>query len=93
MEELPAEWVASLERRLDEAKMPQPYRTGCHKWVKLYFHFCQKFGYPATAPTALSLPRLYNPTTMVAAVSLETSHSGQQPSRITITASTMTTTV
>jgi len=53
MNELPAEWVTSFDRRLDKAKVPPPLRQAYHKWVKFYLYFCQKRGYPATAPTAL----------------------------------------
>jgi integron integrase len=53
MQQLPTELVASFERRLDSAHVPQTFRPGYHKWVRFYLYFCQKFGYPATAPTAL----------------------------------------
>jgi hypothetical protein len=53
MMELPPEWVTGFDRRLDKAKVPPPLRQAYHKWVKFYPYFCQKFGYPATAPTAL----------------------------------------
>jgi hypothetical protein len=53
MKELPTEWVTSFERRLDQAKIPHPLRKAYHRWVKFYLYFCQKFAYPATAPTAL----------------------------------------
>ena len=53
MKEFPAEWVTIFKRRLDKANVPQPNRQVYHKWVKFYVYFCQKFGYPATAATAL----------------------------------------
>jgi len=53
MEELPAEWVSIFERRLATAKVPHADHPAYHNWVKFYLKFCQKFGYPATAPTAL----------------------------------------
>ena len=53
MKELPAEWVNRFERRLDQAQVPPTLRPTYHKWVKFYLYFCQKFSYPASAPTAL----------------------------------------
>jgi hypothetical protein len=53
VQHLPAELVASFERRLDQARVPQPQRPDYHKWVGFYLYFCQKLGYPPTAPTAL----------------------------------------
>ena len=53
MKELPPEWVTSFERRLDHARVPPAYRPAYHKLIGCYLCFCQKFGYPATAPTAL----------------------------------------
>jgi len=53
MNQLPAGWTSIFERRLDQANLPQPLRQAFHKWAKFYLCFCQKFGYPATAPTAL----------------------------------------
>src|SRR6516165_4472588 len=53
MNELPAEWISIFDRRLVKANVPQPHRQAFHKWAKFYLYFCQKFGYPATAPTAL----------------------------------------
>lgn len=53
MRELPAEWVKIFERRLDKANVSQPSRQAHLRWAKFYLYFCQKFGYPATAPTAL----------------------------------------
>jgi hypothetical protein len=53
MEELPAEWVGIFGRRLNQAGVAQPDHPAYYKWVRFYLRFCQKFGYPATAPTAL----------------------------------------
>src|SRR5574342_79163 len=53
MEQLPTEWVSIFERRLAQAKVPSADRPAYHKWAKFYLSFCQKFSYPATAPTAL----------------------------------------
>jgi hypothetical protein len=53
VKELPPEWVTSFELRLDQAKVPQSHRPAYHRLVKWYLYFCQQFGYPATAPTAL----------------------------------------
>ena len=53
MQQLPAELVASFERRLESAHVPQTFRAGYHKLVRFYLYFCENFGYPATAPTAL----------------------------------------
>ena len=53
MEELPEEWGACLNRRLDQKKVRHADRPRYHQWVKFYLHFCQKFGYPAATPTAL----------------------------------------
>jgi len=35
------------------ANVPPRSRHAYHKWVKFYIYFCQEFGFPATAPTAL----------------------------------------
>ena len=51
--DLPPEWVTSFERRLDQAKVSHANRQAYPKRVKFYVCFCQKFGCPATAPTAL----------------------------------------
>jgi hypothetical protein len=51
--QLPSELQTSFDRRLDRARVPQQFRPDYHKWVRFYLYFCQKFGYPATAPTAL----------------------------------------
>src|SRR5580765_5399421 len=53
MADLPAEWLATFDRRLEQAKVSQAYRPRYRKWVKFYLQFCQTFAYPATAPTAL----------------------------------------
>ncbi len=53
MQELPAEVAASFGRQLEQAKVPESQRPEYHKWAKLYLYFCEKFGFPATAPTAL----------------------------------------
>ena len=53
MNQLPAEWVACFDRRLDHAHVPPTLRPAYHKWVKLYLYFCNKFNYPPTAPNAL----------------------------------------
>ena len=53
MQHIPAELVASFERRLDQARVPQTQRRDYHQWVELYLSFAQTSGYPAPAPTAL----------------------------------------
>ena len=53
MQELPPELAACFDRRLDKAEVPQSVRSLYRKWVRFYLSFCQKFGFPATAPTAL----------------------------------------
>ena len=53
MKQLPAEWVSSFQRRLDQAQVPPTFRPAYHKWVRFYLYFCQKFSYPPSAPTAL----------------------------------------
>jgi len=53
MNAFPPEWVSSFQRRLEQAQVPFPLRPAYHKWVKFYLYFCQKFSYPASAPTAL----------------------------------------
>jgi len=53
MKELPAEWVSTFERRLNQAQVPPTLRPAYYKWVNLYLSFCQRFSYPATAPTVL----------------------------------------
>ena len=53
MQHIPAELVASFERRLDQARVPQTQRRDYHQWVELYLAFAQTSGYPAPAPTAL----------------------------------------
>ena len=55
MEQVPAELVTNFERRLDGASVPTSKRPEYHKWVQFYLSFCQKFGFPSTAPTALGL--------------------------------------
>ncbi|MEI2724414.1 MAG: hypothetical protein V9H26_13040 [Verrucomicrobiota bacterium] len=53
MQHIPSELVASFERRLDQARVPQTQRRGYHQWVELYLSFAQTSGYPAPAPIAL----------------------------------------
>jgi hypothetical protein len=53
MEELPTEWVVIFERRLRDARVPQPDQPAYHRWIRFYLRFCQRFGYPSTAPNAL----------------------------------------
>src|SRR5262249_28923003 len=43
----------TFERRLDRVGVAQSCRPAYYKWIRFYLYFCQKFGYPATAPTAL----------------------------------------
>jgi hypothetical protein len=54
MQQLPAELTASFERRLDQARVPEILRVDYPKWVGFYIYFCQNYGFPPTAPTALS---------------------------------------
>jgi hypothetical protein len=53
MQPLSAELTASFQQRLDQAGVPQTLHQGYHKWVGFYIYFCQKYGFPPTAPTAL----------------------------------------
>jgi hypothetical protein len=53
MQDLPAQLVASFERKLDQDRVPQSRHPDYHKWVRFFLYFCQKFDYPPTAPTAL----------------------------------------
>src|SRR5437868_2571699 len=53
MQQLPAQLTASFERRLDQAHVPQSRHLDYHKWVGFYIYFCQKYGFPSTAPTTL----------------------------------------
>ncbi len=53
MQELTAEVAASFERQLAQARVPEPQRPDYRKWARYYLYFCQKYGYPPTAPTAL----------------------------------------
>jgi hypothetical protein len=50
---LSAEIEAAFEKRLDQGRVPAPLHPQYHKWARLYCYFCQKFGYPPTAPTSL----------------------------------------
>jgi hypothetical protein len=53
MQEIPAELAVSFKGRLDRERVPEPRRPDYFKWVKFYLYFCQEYGYPPTAPTAL----------------------------------------
>ena len=53
MQPLSAELTASFQQRLDQAHVPQTLHQDYHKWVGFYIYFCQKYGFPPTAPTAL----------------------------------------
>jgi hypothetical protein len=53
MEEQSTEWVGVFERRLHDAKVPQLDQPAYHRWIRFYLSFCQRFGYPSTAPNAL----------------------------------------
>jgi hypothetical protein len=53
MQQLPAQLTASFQRCLDQAHVPQTFHLDYHKWVRFYIYFCQKNGFPPTAPTAL----------------------------------------
>ena len=53
MQQLPQALAANYDRRLDPAHVPSPQRQDYHKWVRFYLYFCQKYGFPPTAPTAL----------------------------------------
>ena len=49
MRPIPPEVGAAFERRMDEARVPRPERSDYRKWVRFYFHFCDKYGHPAAA--------------------------------------------
>ena len=53
MQQVSAEVWATLERRLDEARVPAPQRPDCRKWVRFYLDFCHKYGHRAASPTSL----------------------------------------
>ena len=52
MQAVPSEVWATLERRLDEARVPSPQRADYRKWVRFYFDFCTKYGHPVAAPAS-----------------------------------------
>ena len=49
MRPIPPEVGAAFERRMDEARVSRPERSDYRKWVRFYFHFCDKYGHPAAA--------------------------------------------
>jgi Phage integrase, N-terminal SAM-like domain len=53
MQQVSAEVWATLERRLDETRVPAPQRPDCRKWVRFYLDFCHKYGHRAASPTSL----------------------------------------
>jgi hypothetical protein len=53
MQQFPPQLTAGFQRRLDQANVPQTLHQDCHKWAGFYIYFCQKYGFPPTAPTAL----------------------------------------
>jgi hypothetical protein len=53
MQPLPSQLATSLQQRLDQAHLPQTLHLEYHKWAGFYIYFCQKYGFPPTAPTAL----------------------------------------
>jgi hypothetical protein len=53
IQRLSAETESAFEQRLAQARVPTARRPQYHKSVRLYGYFCQKFGYPPTAPTSL----------------------------------------
>ena len=49
MRPIPPEVWAAFEQRMDEARVPTPERSDYRKWVRFYFHFCDKYGHPPAA--------------------------------------------